>query len=270
MIGNRNETGPDVLPGRLKVVTIGPCMTVAFAGDADPAGLAIQAARRTLLSGGVSAAIEALRSDSCSGNTDFIVASHGPEPSLVRLRNGVSLEIHDICTLGNDEPLRGLIDNARRSTDNKPLRKSDLLFRFIDLLLMGKHLHHGVGGFPMAVEAMPTGHRYIGCSGSYNYKFTEPRSGEENYQSIEDVYTGDGHFRFSVIPSKNSDMPVVGACLLQARMGYVYSPMEKAEPFSIPLAPADSLWAGKETQMYKVIKTALSDHVVAVTKMGDQ
>jgi hypothetical protein len=30
MIGNRDQTGPDLMPGRLKVVTIGPRVTIAW------------------------------------------------------------------------------------------------------------------------------------------------------------------------------------------------------------------------------------------------
>jgi hypothetical protein len=118
MIGNRGQTGPNVLPGRLKVVTIGPRVTVAFAGDADPAGVAIQAARRALRDDGLLAAIEGLKRESSNGQTDFLVASHNPSTSLIRLRKGIVLDINDICALGNDEPFRDLIDQAL--ADNQP------------------------------------------------------------------------------------------------------------------------------------------------------
>lgn len=36
------EAGPDMIPGRLKIVTLGNRFTVAFAGAADPAHIAIK------------------------------------------------------------------------------------------------------------------------------------------------------------------------------------------------------------------------------------
>jgi hypothetical protein len=262
MIGNRGQTGPNVLPGRLKVVTIGPRVTVAFAGDADPAGVAIQAARRALRDDGLLAAIEGLKRESSNGQTDFLVASHNPSTSLIRLRKGIVLDINDICALGNDEPFRDLINQAL--ADNQPLSKSNLRYRFIDRLVKGKYVQHGVGGFPIAVEATPTKHRYLGSNGSYTYKFPQLRWGEETYQSDEEVYTGEGHFIFSVLPSEAVDTPCVGACLLQARLGYVFSPMGQPEAFEISLGTPDSLWLGKEQQMYNVLKHALASHVAAV------
>ena len=121
-----------------------------------------------------------------------------------------------------------------------------------------------VGGFPIAVEALPTGHRYLFCSGGYTYKFPELKWGEVTYQPIEQVYTGDGHFTLSVVPSEALDVPVVGACLLQARMGYVFSPTEQPEAFHVRLAPRNSLWEGTEQQMYAILKEALAFHVAAV------
>ena len=48
LIGNRNARRSDDIPGRLKVVAIGPQVTVAFAGDADPAHSVIQEAGKQL------------------------------------------------------------------------------------------------------------------------------------------------------------------------------------------------------------------------------
>lgn len=263
MIGDRDQTGPDVMPGRLKVVTIGPRVTVAFAGNADPAGVAVQEARYKLRQNGLAVTTEFLKAESADGTTDFLVASHDPDARLVRLRKGVALEVADICALGDDEPFRDLIDQAR-ATDVTPLRRSDLFTRFFDRLMTNKSLGPHVGGFPIAVEALPTGHRYLGCSGGYTYKFPELRWGEETHQSIEQVYSGDGHFEVSIVPSEQVDVPVVGVCLLQARMGYVFSPIEQPQAFLVPLAPHNEPWEGQERRMYDLLKRSLSDHVAAV------
>lgn len=263
MIRDPNQARPEVLPGRLKVVTIGPCVTVAFAGNADPAGVAIQEAQRALRRYGPSAVIELLRQQSSAGETDFVVAFHNPGAHLVRLRNGASVEVNGICTLGHDEPFRDLIERAEPIGD-KRLRGSALHHGFIDRLLTGKHSHPDIGGFPMAVEATPNGHRYLGCVGAYTYQ-VDITWGKTTHQPIDQVYTGDGHFMFSVIPSEAVNVPVVGACLLQAQTGFVFSPIERPEPFDITLAPAESEWHGHEREMYEVLKSALAARVAAIT-----
>jgi hypothetical protein len=265
MVSDRDQTGPSVFPGRLKVVTIGPRLTAAFAGDADPAGVAIQEARRALLGSGCSAAVDVLQKASRDGRTDFLVGFHSPQARLVRLRQGASLEVSEMCTLGHDEPFRDLIERERASTSEKPLRKSDLRFGFIDRLGTGKHSHPDIGGFPIAVEATPTGHRYLGCGMAYSYDIEE-KWGEKTEQPIEQISAGEGHFTFSVIPSESVDVPVVGACLLQARQGFVFSPMQRPEPFVIPLGPPESEWRGRENEILGVLKKALAEHVAAVTK----
>lgn len=270
MVGNRNEPRPNIMPGRLKVVTIGPRVTVAFAGNADAAGLAIQAARRLLLHRGLAAASEFLKAESIDSGTDFLIASHDPEARLVRVRSGVALEVKDICSLGDDGPFKDMIEQARPVTDDLPLGRSELRHRFFDRLMTNKNLSPVVGGFPIAVIASPAGHRYLSGSGVYTYKFPDIEWGKETHQSIEQVYSGDGHFELSIVPSEHLDVPVVGVCLLQARTGYVYSPIEDPEAFRVTLAPHDEPWAGQQQRMHGILKQAVADHAAAVVTSGEQ
>jgi len=135
MISDPNSTNPDVMPGRLKAVTIGQCVTVAYAGRADPAAVAVQEAHRELRRAGLVAAVEVLKDASSDGSIDFVVASHRTEASLVRLRRGVPLEVKDICALGDEEPFRALVDQTRESNDAEPLEHSNLRMRFTDRLM---------------------------------------------------------------------------------------------------------------------------------------
>jgi hypothetical protein len=80
---------------------------------------------------------------------------------------------------------------------------------------------------------------------------------------MDQVYTGDGHFQLSIVCSDFGDVPVVGACLLQARTGYVYSPIERPEPFKIELL-SERAWEGREQEMYRVLREAIEEHVRAV------
>ncbi|WP_131803251.1 MULTISPECIES: hypothetical protein [unclassified Mesorhizobium] len=265
-VTDANSTGPNIIPGRLKIVTIGPRVSVAFAGNADPAGVALREARKELQHDGLVPAVEVLKQYSSDGTVDFLVAAHTPEISLLRLRRGVSLEVADVCTLRHDDPFREDIDRARVTHDSQSLAKSDLRSRFIDRLMTNRSdlgLH--IGGIPICVSAASSGHRYLGQTGIYTYKFPPLKAGQETHQPIEQVYTGDGHFQLSVVPSDADDVPVVGVCLLQARTGYVFSPIEQPEAFVIPLAPPTLEWEGHEQQMFGTLKAAIATHVDTVS-----
>jgi hypothetical protein len=106
MIGNRGERRNDVVPGRLKIVTIGPRVTVALAGNADSADVALRPARAQLLETGVGAAIDVLKEDSRSSATDYIVASHLERLNLIRIRNGATLEIGTSARSATRSPFR--------------------------------------------------------------------------------------------------------------------------------------------------------------------
>jgi hypothetical protein len=105
-------------------------------------------------------------------------------------------------------------------------------------------------------------------SGFYTYEFPTLEWGEVTYQPIEQVYTGSGHFEFSVMSSQTVNTPVVGICLLQARMGYILSPLEYPLASAIPLASADTAWKGQEERMFNVLRQALESHVAQVANLS--
>jgi hypothetical protein len=212
--------------------------------------------------------MEELRRVSEDGKVDLIVGTHRPHASLVRLHNGVSLEIEDICALGYDEPFRDLIDEARTPESGTALRHSKLRHRFSERLMTNKVTLPHVGGFPIVVDATPQGHRYLGFEGAYTNKFPDLKWGDEAHQPIDQVYSGESDFKIAVVPSNVADVPVVGAYLVEARTGFIYSPMEFPEVFSIPLAPPDFDWPGDEQQLYDVLNREIASHVSAVGEIA--
>ncbi|MDR7031257.1 hypothetical protein [Rhizobium rosettiformans] len=265
-VQDRQETGPDTMPGRLKIVTLGHRFTVAFAGAADPAHLAVKEAAKLVALKQFEHAIECLKSWSNKHDIDFITASHQPRARLCRIRRGVALDIPDICSIGDTSPFHSQVEAARISTEDGPLRQSNLRSRFIDRLLTNKNLGDVIGGFPTAVEATSAGHRYLTCSGFYTYKFPTMKSGQEIHQSVEEVYSGEGHFQLSVMPIIKSDIPVMGVCLLQARTGYVYSPLLRPSGRSIKLLDRTE-WEGYETEMYRTLQKAMDEEVETLSRM---
>jgi hypothetical protein len=135
-----------------------------------------------------------------------------------------------------------LIERHLNANLKGPLAKCDLRYNFIDRLMTTKDLGDAIGGFPIAVVATAERHAYVHHTGMYTYDLPQIGPGETVEQSIDDVYTGRNQLLLSVLPSRQSDVPVVAAYLLQARTGWVYSPMEDIRPFKIALAPAGPEW----------------------------
>jgi hypothetical protein len=261
-------TRPDELAGYLKVITFAERMTAGYAGNAGAAHVAIKAARGAFYSSGPDAALEALKASSRESETDYIVASHHGGTRLVVLRKGGQLDIgDDVCSIGQDEAFKELIQKAREAAAQERLARGHLRHKFIDIILTGKHGEVAVGGFPIAVVATKKDHHYAAHTGAYTYKFPEIKWGETSYQSMDQIYSGDGHFQLSIVPSAAGDVPVVGACLLQARTGYVYSPIEQPEPFKIELL-RESAWEGREQEMYGALRDAIEERVRTVSLFG--
>lgn len=170
------------------------------------------------------------------------------------------MHVPDICSIGDTVPFYERIEAARIATEDGPLRGGSLRIRFIDRLMSNKDLGDQIGGFPTAVEAKPEGHRYLGCSGFYTFKFPALKWGEETHQSMDEVYSGEGHFQMSVITLSESDILVMGVCLLQARTGYVYSPLRQPSGRGVKLTDRIE-WEGQEAEMYAVLRQAMNDEV---------
>jgi hypothetical protein len=267
-ISNEAATRPDELPGNLKVITFAERMTAGFVGNAGAANVAIKAARYAFYSSGPDGALEVLKTSSDEDETDYIVASHHGSARLVVLRKGGLIDVeNDVCSIGQDEPFKGVIQKARETAAQATPARGHLRSKFIDIILTGKHGEVTVGGFPIAVVATMQDHHYAPHAGTYTYKFPEIKWGETTYQSRDQVYSGDGHFQLSIMRSEMSDVPVVAACLLQARTGYVYSPIEQPEPFKVELL-RESAWEGREQEMYGVLREAIEEHVRAVGLSG--
>lgn len=67
-----------------------------------------------------------------------------------------------------------------------------------------------------------------------------------------------------MIGNDQSDAPVIGICLLQARSGYVYSPIEQPEAIKVPLLEYGVEWEGREQEMFAGLREAVAKHTTSV------
>lgn len=253
-----NGTAPEVWPGRLKIVTIAPRVTIAFAGLADPADVALREAAKYFRNSDHSAGIDTVKRYSRDFDIDFIIAMHSPSFQILLIRRGGAIEIPDYCAIGDESIFKDVIEFDRSAKDQN-LTRGNLHTKFLDRMLTGHGLGPHVGGAPIVVEATSERHRYLGCTGAYTYEFPV-LWGRETHQSIDQIYTGQGHFQLSVMPSQRSDVPVVGVCLLQARTGYIYSPLDAHAESIVELAPAGSDWEDRQQEMYETLRARIEHH----------
>lgn len=175
-----------------------------------------------LLKTGFDDCLQVLIEHSATGSANYIVASRLDRLCLLRVRNGVAIDIDDICAIGDQAAFQSVIDQYLNSLRDGTLTTGDLRYHFLDRIMTAKGLGNTIGGFPIAAVASPGRRAYLHHSGFYTYDLPEIPPSTTVEQSIEDVYTGRNHFTLAILPSSRSGLPVVGACLLQARAGWVF------------------------------------------------
>jgi hypothetical protein len=263
-VTNRNAVQSNEIPGRLKIIVLDTNTTVAFAGDADPAILAIKELQILTQSSGPEAASDVLKKWSISHDIDFILVQHLPLLEISVIRHGGSVAVSDIAHIGDDTIFKRIIQRAR---DNKiaceDAARSGLRPDFMYVLsqpssvLTGDLNRASVGGFAIAVSAKHNDHRYLPHASVTIVKFPELANGEA-HEPNEWVQTGEGRFQYKVIVANEIGIPKVGVCIPQAEVGYIYSPMRQGHnPIKILLADKAFNWMNNESQLYDKFKCNL-------------
>jgi hypothetical protein len=207
MISDASSVDQNTIPGRLKAVVLSNELSVAYAGDADPAWGDIVACHCMLMRGATTTeVIEVLRRGSIrtpERDVSYLVAIHSPRCVILRLQNGGKLEVDEAAYIGNEGHLDDLAKNAHS------VSASELRSRFIDAFLKnptGEYL----GGFPISLKAQPSGHHYVHHGGVYLFRFDnwEEVASNEFHEPSHNVETGDGHYRHQIAGRRQRVCPL--------------------------------------------------------------
>jgi hypothetical protein len=269
-ITQTNEKAHNLIPGRLKAITLGPLFSVAYDGHSDPALMAIREARNSLRLVGTEAAIEVLRACSARNDVDvsFLVATHGPA-SLRRIKNGNVSEPGQGFAIGdtamnamvNDrmEQLRPTFSGVAGDPEFGTVDEMLFVSSFSQLLSEGATSGlNGVGGLPIRLLASPYGHSYCGSGEARRWDVVTigvlPTPEAEAARA-----SGQTEFRFNIVESQFRGVGIAGIVLPQLGVGWMHDPIhhDDAIRYSLDWTPGtDGSYGPMLDHMTTLLKSA--------------
>jgi hypothetical protein len=263
MISDDASGKPNAIPGRLKIVTLSPNFTVAYAGHANQALDAIREVHGVLRSDGPESAIERLRLASSSGphDIDFIVARHRPAAELCRIWEGKVSESLDQCAIGQTA-INAKIEKRFEPTGNPTNDSMNFRLAFIAAFTDRRDRPDaGVGGFRLSLHATPDNHAYKSHSLSDSWKPIELVWGTTTYEDEQDLLTGEWSFRHDSVTTEEPGLAVLAVELPQAKTGYVYAPLSEDDPKPIKLLDHDGPYPQHQDEIHQAMREALEAKV---------
>lgn len=236
MISDLHGTRHSAIPGQLKIIVLSPTLTVAFAGLVDQALDAIRAAKRLHLAGTILVEIERMLAEETvrhAGRVEFLVISHSNgEPALKRVWDGrISSGLTHTC-IGERDLLPALL--ARESEVPLGCRPHEFeqegqFSAAFHGLFDGTRIIEGVGGLPIMVTCSPYGHCYNAIATSKAWDKVSILGGVTE-QQLADRRTGMTEWSFNIQATQYRGVAILGAIMINAGVGYIYSPLENDEP----------------------------------------
>jgi hypothetical protein len=126
----------------------------------------------------------------------------------------------------------------------------------------------GVGGFPVVLEARPDGHIYKGHHLSATWKPITFVPGRTTYEDENDLLTGEWSFRHDILAPKKPGLAILGAEVLQAKIGFIYAPMLEDDPDRVRLLAGNEKWTQKQSEMHAVMRRALDAKIAQTSSAG--
>ncbi|MEZ5998889.1 MAG: hypothetical protein R3B98_09370 [Hyphomonas sp.] len=237
MITDKDEGRADSIPGRLKGIVLSPCVSVAYAGDADPALFAIRRAHQRLTETGNIEEVAAILVNASSRadiDVEFILAFHESGlPSLHKISAlGISDDL-DNCFIGDAQVVRDVLNGEQSQSaqafPNLGIEGEEIRFHSAFHALFtdrGTQINRGVGGLPITVIASPYGHTYQGHAISVAWDTIDLAVGITPEQHVRQR-AGETAWTYNVIDGSLRGVAVVGVALPQAGLGFVYSPISR-------------------------------------------
>jgi hypothetical protein len=238
MISNKS-IGNDIIPGRLKSIVINGTLSVSYSGNVD---IALDSVRRICKElpkyKDIKDVIDLLIRTSTNFSCDFIVATHLPEPCLIKIADGKMSTGGNRYWIGNPEPIRrlaeieaalpipiGYVQNPIQSLEESTFRRAiqETLFD------PAQHAAGGVGGFLIEILGSPYGHCY-GSHATVKWFDTTHFPPGITARQLADRASGMTMFGYNVISAAERGVPVMGIFIDQIGIGYIYRPTEQDSP----------------------------------------
>lgn len=244
------------VPGRLKIFPISLYLSVGYAGNS---GKALNDLRR--FKNGLNGApsllhcLQALQLSSAEGDIDYLLISHVEGPEIYKIAHGNASFGQAIQWIGDRDvaPLiQSAVQQARERRENSGCtwdrdpeygcqEEEDLRAGWVNLLLTAPTLTASVGGIPIQLLGSPYGHSFLSEGGAYNpgsFFFTATGATDETGRPVNPLAS---QYSYSIVPSAERGVPVVGLWLQEAHSAYLYDPMLHDEAVLLPASDAQGL-----------------------------
>lgn len=248
LLADTRISHPDVkqieeIPGRLKLITLGPDICVGYAGAADLASTVIRNLPR---SASFESIVQELRAASKDGRIDFLVACNS-RFELLRIQSGDPLAIDGSIWIGDGEAgstyedyeLKAILPTPIESQLGPDRARVSRATKAFDNLIRA-HPVPTVGGILIRAGSRPDGFWFAQAATAYFPPQTIP-SGLSTA-----LYFGgapEGGFSYSIMAPSVPGIPIVGLYILQGRLGFVYAPLQHDKPDAIANVSQDEFRA---------------------------
>jgi len=242
MISDRTGMPHDVIPGRLKVITISPTITIAYAGLPNQGIDAIKAARLRWIETDKLPELEAVLIAATRkhfGDLDFLLVAHQDGVSLRRIWEGrISASLDQAC-IGQRDLLSTLLtieEKAPRVLVPHEFEEESLFSSAFYRLFNGMYISESAGGFGIKATCSPYGHYMSGFAGSTAWD-TVSVGRSDTERQVEDRRSGMTQWAYHISGPKLRGVAVVGATVLDAGIGFIYNPIQQDEPIREQFSP---------------------------------
>lgn len=237
MISNREGTGNNVIPGRLKSIVLNNWLTISYAGLSTQA---IDAVRELYRSENINteAVIQFLSEVSrlYSGDLDFIVCSHEESVRMVKIANGKVFEGGDAYWIGSSQAAAELskIELPNTSYEGFPeyITADELIFKNSFQYFMRNNRCEGVGGAIIDCLCSPYGHCYNTHAGAFSWDTIVLGKDDPVQREIINK-TGMYHYEYNVCSITARGQAIVGFYLGQSGVGFIYDPIHYDEAMRV-------------------------------------
>lgn len=270
MISDLNGTSSDALPGRLKIITLTPKVTIAFAGLLDQSIDSIREAKSLLLQGSPLSHVEKALSEATARYSfhgeglEYILISHLEGVTLKRIWEGTISGNLDQTCIGDRDLFSTLLE--RESCGPLPIvpfrRENESRFSHAFMQLFdGTFVSKKVGGIPIIVNCFPQGHHYSGHAAALAWDKIE--GGKiVSQQQLADQKCGMTHWAYSIHAPSLSGIGVVGCFIPDAGIGYIYSPLRTDKP--LDWRPPLPIRHYQQGEMHSLFQQAINSEAAAV------
>lgn len=233
MISNREGTGNNVIPGRLKSIVINKWLTISYAGLSTQA---IDTVREIYRSENIKteAVIHLLAEVSRlhDGELDFIVCSHEQSVRMVKIANGKIFEGGDAYWIGNSQAAAELskieLPNTKCVDLPEYITADELIFKSSFQEFMRSNRCEGIGGAVIDCLCSPYGHCYNSHAGAFSWDTIVLGEDDPVQRKITEK-TGMYHYAYNVCSTIARGQAIVGFYLGQSGVGFIYDPIHYDE-----------------------------------------